>query len=84
MTRRQHEVEALRKASVLILASSVNDFSHLPTEDDKHGALTEYIKIGERIRIKAIKLGGEYNRFTGLGHKHKVKSNEKRASKRSS
>ncbi len=67
------KVEALRRASTLILNSSDTEFSHLTTDEERHSALTEYIKIGERMRIRAIKLGGDYNRFTGKSNSEKKK-----------
>lgn len=72
MSKTQNKVEALRRASAMILNSTVNEFAHLPTEEERHGALTEYIAMGERMRIKAIRLGGNFNRFTGLVDKKRT------------
>lgn len=76
MTKREFVVEALRKASVLILNSSEKEFSHLPV-DERQLVFSEYIKLGENLRIKAIKLGGNFNRFNGRATEKKVKSRAK-------
>ena len=70
MSKKEHKVEALRWASVQLLSCGEKQFLHL-REEDRQGAIEECIRIGEQLRIKAIKLGGDYNRHTGKCNKKK-------------
>lgn len=65
MKQREAKIEALRIATAQLNNPPMFSKGDGVCEDDQEKIGKELDKIAEALRARAVKLGGEFNRFTG-------------------
>lgn len=65
MTQKEAKIEALR-CSVAWLNSMQTDYEGMYSQKDLDKIEAEKYKIVESLKIRAVKVGGDFNEYTGF------------------